>query len=486
MPLRAILAPLATLAIVLPASAAEVVWLGVAPADQRERVEAMPDYTGSVGAWAFRASGTALSPADDAAYARLASALEEVRPYELKLDGELVIMADLQVPIAAIDIVRTPDDRTALFRALAYQGFAVNRYFADALGSDDEAAPWRADVAGTLVEKPWRDAAALDPGREVTPYEIAEAPQRVAYEKVHETVGNALPGGLRVEGLPERALLYVDGEVRDDSASNVRVPPGRHFVHVEKEGHVLERWAVELEPAKTEMLAVDLTDEAWQGFARTVDVGSEVPEAIRKRVAARGGEVWFARAGAKDPVVLAVTEAGVTAVGVPRVKGSSGEPTNGGLSFAASVGGGWLSSGDFFLQEYPNAPETRGTVNSASIVPGVSAAYDIGLFRVGAGVDAAFTPGAFHYAKYGTSTTRLRPYPHVEVGTRYASVTAGWLFPHHPTGGLRAAVPLPAGFEIRGDARIGIGGDRTLESGDTYVIQPIYTAFASVGWRIRP
>ncbi|MEZ4321066.1 MAG: hypothetical protein R3F61_26540 [Myxococcota bacterium] len=484
-PLRSVSIALFALALALPAGAAEVVWLGPVTPEQKARVSALDGAGRVLDAWDVRAAGTDASAADDAAYARLTAALQEVRAYELKLDGELVIMADLQVPLDAISVVRSAEDRTALFRALTYQGFAVDRYFDASLASDPDAEPWRASLDSAVVERPWRDAAALDPKREVTPYEIAEAPQRVAYDRVREAVTGALPGGLRVEGVPEGALLRVDGEPRDDTASNLRVPPGRHYVHLERDGHILERWTVDLEPGSTEVLTVGLSDAVWQGFVRGLSPETPVPAELRPRLEALGGELWFAKSGPRDPVVFRVTPDRVEAVELPRER-TARDDDGSGLSITGFVGGGWLSSGDFFLQEYPNAPETRGTVNSATLVPALGAAFDLGLLRVGAGVDSAFTPGAFHYARYGTRQTRLRPFPHVEVGTKYASITAGYLFPYHPMAGVRGSLPLPAGLEVRAEARAGLGSERALQDGSPYQIQPIYTAFASIGYRWRP
>ena len=66
-------------------------------------------------------------------------------------------MRDLQGPIDAISLVRGDEDRDALFAALAYQGFAVNRYFDTALADDPTAEPYRASWDGWVVERPWLD-----------------------------------------------------------------------------------------------------------------------------------------------------------------------------------------------------------------------------------------------------------------------------------------------------------------------------------------
>ncbi len=471
-----------------PAFAADVVLLGTFPPEARSRVEAVAGTDDVISALAFRATGTDRTAADDDAIAQLPETLAAVRPFELKLDGELVIMDDLQVAIDGVSLLPDAEARGKLFEALVYQGFAVDRYFGGAL-DDAEAEPWRASIDGVYLPSPWRDAAALEPEREVTPYEIAEAPQRVAYGGIRDTVRSALPGGVRIEGVSNRAIVYLDGAPVDASRGTLRVPPGRHYVHVQeldgRRAHVLARWVVELEPASSEVLAVDLPDDLWQGFVRGLDETTEVPTPIAERVRQRGGAVRFARMAGDSPVLYEVTADGVAMVEVGKPARAPRTPDGDGLSVAVAVGGGWLSSGDFYLQASNTAPRTRATVNSAAIVAGVGVDYDLGLFRAGLGIDTAVTPGAFHVARYGDQSTRLRPYPHAAVGIRYAQLTAGFVFPHHPVAGLRATVPLVEGLELRGDGRVGLGGTRERENGTTYTIQPLYTVFGSVGWRFR-
>ena len=194
------------LAMALPAHSAEVVWL--APPDDEqaayvaEQADAQQPHLNAIG---LRAAATAWSDQDRDAFTTLDTVLQDVRSYETKFDGELVIMRDLADPIADIQLVRDESERGKLYAALAYQGFAVNRYFDTALAEDEQAAPYREELNGVTIERPWHDAVALDPDRNVTPYDIAEAPQRVNYGKVQEIVRDALPASLVPIGIPEGA-----------------------------------------------------------------------------------------------------------------------------------------------------------------------------------------------------------------------------------------------------------------------------------------
>ena len=185
---------LVTVALLPVAAGAPVLWSEDTDPSTRDTVLAMEG-----------ASGT-FDPADavgadlgdpDAVIQRLAETLAAVRAFETKLDGELVIMADLQAALDQVEVLRDAADRDAVFKALAYQGFAVDRYFADTLATDDEATSWRAELEDQAVVRPWRDAVAVHPSREATPYDISEAPQRVAFNALRTRLNDALPGAVR-------------------------------------------------------------------------------------------------------------------------------------------------------------------------------------------------------------------------------------------------------------------------------------------------
>ena len=161
------------------AVAGEVVWFGEPePADRLTvSAEALPSGP-ELDLTDLATASSRFGQTDRRALDDLEAALEEVRPYEARLDGELVIMRDLARPIEAVTVLRTEGDRDVLFKALAYQGFAVDRYFLQTLADDPEGEPFRVTVDGQVLERPWVDANALDPERSITAYDIAEAPQR--------------------------------------------------------------------------------------------------------------------------------------------------------------------------------------------------------------------------------------------------------------------------------------------------------------------
>lgn len=468
-----------------PAEAAEVVWLAPADAAVADRVGAAAGAKrGALDPLSLRAAASDWGPADDDASRRLEQALRDVRAFETRLDGELVIMADLAGPISSVRLLRGDADRSALFSALAYQGFAVDRFFEGNLARDERAAPYRTDLDGVVVETPWMDAVAIDPERQVTPYDIAEAPQRIAYGEVQAVVSKALPARVAPKDLPAGARLVVDGRPVEAAANGaISLVPGRHLAHVEKDGHVLAQWDVRLAPGERRDLEVALTDAEMEAWVATFSTGmpGPVPADLQPSVDALGGEVWVAlpRAG-KEPLVWKVGKSGATPVSMAPER----EPRDeGGWTVAVSAGGGWLSSGDFYLQDPAVVPQTVGSVNAGSVAVGASFGRDLGPLRASVGADVLTTLGEHHVARYGADDTRFRPYPYVGFGHRYAVVTAGWAFPHHPTFGLRASVPLVGSAELQGGGWYGLGLEQQRADGTTWDALPIYAAWGGVGWR---
>ncbi len=467
------------------ASAAEVVWLTTPSPTDRSAVAAAAGASGApLSRLTFKSAATRVSDDDVQLYARLAQVLSDVRAYETKLDGELLILRDLEGPLSELTVMRSEADRDLVFDALAYQGFAANRFWGEALGSDAEAEPWRVEHNGLYVERPWRDAVALAPELEVTAYQIAEAPQRVAYGSVQETVSAALPASLLVTGLDD-ALLLVDGVGRaPGAAGDVKVPPGRHFVHVERSGTIIARWTVSVEPG--EQVPVDLTEDrkTWRAWFDALDEGVAVPEVVGEAVDALGGEVWIASGSGKSLKVFAVTPDAVTRQAVKVSGGGGGSGDEGGLSGWSTVGIGWLSSGNFYTDNAAVAKPERKTVNALTPSVALGVDYDVGLARFGAAVDLAVPTGEHHTVPTADGATRLRPQLQASAGITPIQATFGWLFSHHPAVGAQAGWSFGA-LELRGAYTAGLPGTVARDDGSEWQRLVVHRAGIAVGARIR-
>ncbi|TVQ92704.1 MAG: hypothetical protein EA397_05985 [Deltaproteobacteria bacterium] len=447
-----------TAAALLPslAWASEVVWVDPPKPGEVSEVASMARASGEPrSVLDLRSARAGFSERDRAAWRRLDRTLEELRAFETQLDGELIIARDLAAPIAAISLVRSSGERAQLRRALAYQGFAVHRLSGGDL-SDPDAAPYAVELGDGAFLKPWADAAALDPDYTISAYDIAEAPERVAYAAHAQALKRVLPATLRVEDLPDGASLSLNGEPAKFSDSGlIRVLPGRHFLHLTVEGRIVERWVVEPEAGASLTVRAEHSEQVWTKTLRGLSEGP-TPELLREAVQAMGGEVWVAhREGGQLKVFKlgpdGVSEATLDPKGAEVDRGARAE----GLFLRGAVGVGWMWSGDF-LASHPGAPATYGTVNA--VMPELSAeiSYRQGWLAFDAGASLWTPLGRHHTARTGTMELRPRPMPFVAVGLPWVQAFGGYLFPHHPMAGLRAELPLgELPLALRAEARIG-------------------------------
>lgn len=466
------------------AHAADVVWLS--PPDDTTRAAVLAAAGGTeLDAIELRASASDASDADQAAFKALAAALETVRPYEQQLDGELLIMRDLQRPIESVTLLRDEGDRSALFAALAYQGFAVDRFFGDDLSSSDDAAMYRVEYAGTFAPTPWRDAVALEPERNVSAYDIAEAPQRVRYGAVQQLVGEQLPASLIPGTLPKGSALMVDGRAASaDATGSIKVAPGRHLAHVQHGDRVLQRWDLALQPGAQADLEVAVSDGVWKAFVDQLADGGTAPDALLPLFEARG-DVWFARPGAKSPTVFLVDASGSIRSETVEMTptGGTDDRTSSRPGIQLGLVGGWTGSHDFYYQN-PTVEPTAGTVNAATVGGSAGVEVPLGPVQVAAGIDVLVPLGADHAAQTGGDSMRLRPVPHVAVGLRPASVAVGYAFPYHPAVGLRGSVPLVGPLELRWLGWYGLPTTASREGSADYSYRPLGMAAGGVGVRL--
>jgi hypothetical protein len=468
----------------LAAHAAEVVWLEptqdpaliawAAVAAGASGVPLSPDQ--------LRAAAGDFGPADAEAWTALDQTLKEVRAFETRLDGELVILRDLERPLAGIGVLRDLADRDRLYGALIYQGFAAWRFYGEGLDTDPDAAPWRAPLHSGAAPRPWANAVALDPERRPDRYELAEVPARAAFEGfAPRLVAEQLPALVVVGEVPEGVQLVVDGRITAVGPSRqVRLLPGRHLAHLQRDGHILERFDLTLEAGAETTLQLSLSDADWDAWLMAVRAGElpPTPEGLVPALIALGGDVLLARPRGASAELIRVTEAGSERVVAERAVADSG-----GTKVGVAVGGGWMSSGDFYVQDPVNVEATRGAVNSGAFGGLVEVHLSTGLFRAGVSLDQVVTLGADHVALTGDSALRYRPAVLAGVGVTWVQAVGGFQFPYHPVVGAHATIPVKAGVEIVGSFLAGLPMTLTRDNGTEYTTLPTYTAWAGVGYR---
>jgi hypothetical protein len=206
-------------------------------------------------------------------------------------------------------------------------------------------------------------------------------------------------------------------------------------------------------------------------------------------VTAIGGELWLARTDPSRVGQVQVYKVTTTGVIFEELRIDGSTPGSGASasrwSIAASAAGGWLTSGDFYAQD-PSVPRTRSTVNAGSASIGVELGRAVGAARLSVGADTAFTLGAHHVARYGDRSTRLRPYLFGAVGFPWLQLTGGYLFPHHPAIGARAAVPLAGPLHLTARFTYGFASTRPRSDGTTWEGHSATAASVGVEWRASP
>ncbi|MCO4743614.1 MAG: hypothetical protein KC912_02420 [Proteobacteria bacterium] len=470
----------ALLAMSGPALAGDVLFLDEPTAELRARVLAAESGL-ALTMDDLQPAGAGWAQADEDALSALAASLTDARTYETRLDGELVIMQQLALPAEKVTVLRNEEDRRALFAALAYQGFAVDRFFEEDIATDDRATDFRETIDARVVASPWANAVAIEPDQAVTPYEIADANGRARYEETRAHIRTALPA-LLVAELPRGVDLMVDGRLtKIDASGTVKLIPGRHLVHAEIDGRILERWTLNLGPTERGDVTLSVEPNALSGWVEgfTAAPGAP-PPAIGKVIAKRGGilvvrgeQAWRV-AGAGAPVAEDLPSARST---------STSEVPASGPSVDVALGGGWLGSPDFYFQDPTASEASFATVNAGSIGLGVGFAYDIQALRIVAGADVLLPLGASHSASYAGNSLRVRPTPLLGVGLRQAQIVGAYVLPHHLAFGGRLTLPLTAGLELRGTALAGLPPKRTRSDDSVWEGHVLGTAWLGVGWR---
>jgi hypothetical protein len=423
------------------------------------------------------------SAADDRAIAHLSEELAAVAPLLDVFDGELQIMRRLDDALASITALRE-QDRELVFRALLFQGLAVQRYFQDALGDEAGAAPYRVQIAGSVVNRPWIDAVALDPDRKATSAEIPEEPERLLFQELRARHLLAPTAQIVATGLPDGARLIVDGE--EATSDRVRVLPGTHRASLVAGGEL----SVRVRALVAEDETVTLTPVALR--ADIAPMASSLSSGERVVLLPMGMQQTLS--GLESPVSLFVSDSrrvhryvveGPSAIRHEAAT-SSGTGDESGLHWRVLVGGGWVYDGDYLLlNAEAGAPSSVATVNAGAPLLSGGVELPLGPAVVGAGIDGLLPLGEWHALPSGEQTIRARLYPHVEAGVGPVRLTAGYLFPWHVGLGPRARVLVDPerGIELTAAYIYGVAVPSNYDSGEAFTPEPLQAAWVGVGLR---
>lgn len=462
------------------AFADRVLW--VSPPDPESTAAVARTLPGSTSAPLDSLVDGGVGAIDPAAIDTLRAELADVRPLVDVFDGELQIMARLAKAAEDVRLLRSPEERNLLRRALLFQGFAVHRYFQDKLATEAAAAPYRTTFGDAAWVTAWLDACALLAAPlQVAEEDIPEPGERLAFDAAQAQC-QAMPNAtLLVAELARGAEVRIDGvKIEGGPGVRVRVAPGRHLFHVAVGDTVLLAAEVRLKPGADAIIRAPFgpTELAeLRGLVASGADGWAVPEAARMPLAGFGEPVYVATPGGEKTQLLRVDGDVTTKL---RIRPATAARTTR-IAGRATLGAGWLSTGDFYLQNLDaGAPRDAATVNAGTPAGSVGVSVDAPWWTVGVGVDAQLTVGEHHSLPTGEARTSTFVYPHVAAGLPWVQATVGPLFPWYVGLGGRARVPVAGPVELFAAVVYGLPLDRPRTDGPTFEPLPLYSAWGGV------
>jgi hypothetical protein len=464
-----------------PALADRVLWL--TPPDPASASAVARTLPGSTAAPLDTLVTGGVATFDPAALDTLRTELGEVRPLADVFDGELQIMSRLAKATDDVHILRSPEERNLLRRALLFEGFAVHRYFQDKLGVEAAAAPYRTGTGADAWVTPWMDACALLAApAQFADEDIPEPAQRAAFDQTQAQC-QSMPSATFIVGtIASGAELHIDGvKIPHEPGLRVRLIPGRHLFHVNVGDTMLLAQDVRIKPGADAIVSAPFgpTELAeLRGLALSGSEGWSVPAAAKVPIEGFGEPVYIATPAAEKTLLLRVD--GDIATRLPIRPAESPARTR--VVGRATLGGGWLSTGDFYLQNLDSgAPRAVDTVNAGTPAASLGVSVDNAWWTAGVGLDAQLTVGDFHTLPTGDSTTNVFLYPHVAAGLPWLQATVGPLFPWYVGVGGRARIPLVKPVELFASGVYGLPVDRPRSDGEpTFEPLPLFSAWAGV------
>jgi hypothetical protein len=415
------------------------------------------------------------TPLDEHAMRNLGEELLAVRPLMHEFDGELEIMARLEAAVSNVHVLRNEEEKRLLYVALAFQGFAVQRYFQDELATDPAAEPYRVVVGDHVEVKAWVDAIALDPFREPTRLDISEAPELAAFQATRARMLYADPARFYATDVRTDAVVLVDGaRLGTNPANGVDLPPGRHLVTMLSDGHIVARqefrvgpgevWRMSAPPPRSDVDALIKALASRPDEARIPDrlatTLAELPGPVQIAVAdTSGGDALLYRVEGDHLVREAETPD-------PRVDGATRSPWMQ-ADLRTWVGAGWVHDDSYHLLN-DGAPGVASTTNAPAPVVGVGVRYELtDEYGAGGGVDLYAPTGQWHSLPTGSGERRLRAYPHASIGLPPLQLSLGVMTPWHLGLGARFQLPLAGSTQLCGAVVLGTaslgGGNADVE-----------------------
>lgn len=330
-----------------PAAPAVVVWMSpTPPAEEVRRLVERETGAAQHRAWAEIAlSPEPASGADEQRASALNTVFKDGQGRWEEFEGEGGVARALASAIEPITVLRSEADRQQLVSALIWEGAGITRGYPEALfPSLQDTAPFRVNVAGRSVVRPWLDALALDPKRSFT---RADFPDGQSFAKVQTLQAELalLPRGhLTVDVLPPGCTVVLDGVAAPEGTRDLELAPGHHYAHVLVNGTIAERLEFDVlpndsVPLRSLVSPEELASSAAAVLAGSADVPADVATGVRSAAAhePNSPRVFLAALDEKNkPHVVAFSGGAVVTKKRPVT-----------LLFVGELGGGVLESSGF-------------------------------------------------------------------------------------------------------------------------------------------
>lgn len=374
---------LASLAIPSLAAAEPVtVWLQPTPPEVRAVEKADKETGGTLHLWA---TDLAFPPepetaADQSAYDGLTAAAERGETRWDEFEVELSIAEDIGKALDQVSLMRTRRDREELVRALLLQGAAVARAAsATDFATSPALAPYRRKLGDSVVPAAWADAVALLP-ETVQRGDLFDGTAWIDWQRFTLALTSATPGKLTV-GPDDGGEVWVDGAIAPPGTMPLR--PGKHWIHVVRNGVVSARSVLLVEPGveytvprRVSQADIDAAVAAVAAGKRS-DVPASVTDSLALLVKQHGGDQPFLAAADGNQVSVLPLDARVALNDDKLVT----------LLVTADIGGGIRATSGFAQNEGSDmqfAPAASG---------GLGVELGVSYFALGVGLDGVITPG---------------------------------------------------------------------------------------------
>lgn len=476
------------------AEAGVVVWLdGPLPeAKLLERADVKTGGTQHVGSSALRFPPAPVTSADDARYEALRKTIADSKKRWNDFEVEYGIAVQVDDLLSSISVIRSERDLDDLVGARLFQGSAVHVSFKPgALATDPRGELFRFDLGVSSVNKPWAQALALQPDRTLVASDTVDGAAFPALQAESQRIAELDAASLTVI----ETGTVVNGRPVEPGPSPLSLAPGRHYVHVVRDGIIAGRAVLDLPPGGAATQPSAVADASLRKAREQVLQGTTTgfPDDVKRAL----GEI--ARHFGNDQIFVGAIDGSRLEV-LPYSHGAellAQRP----LTF---VSAGELGGGAMISSIFANAGGDQVTAPMAS----GSVSFEVGIYNAAIlfGTDLMFHPGQpiAHGLKSEDGTVTENVYTSVSAQpwgglgayllrptgarpTLLIAGTYGWVHPAHMSVGARLSLGVPLGGEDDTWFRMTIGGSTAGSSRwDTgSEKEPLHQAFLRGGFAKR-